>query len=266
MNAQGPNLFRGRARPLTLIGLQNALDSLGEHNITEREIWAVLRVETSGCGFYPDRRPVILFERHLFHRFTDGRFDDSPSADPISSPAPGGYGGGGDRQYVRLARAASLDRRAALEATSWGIGQVLGMNASVCGFGSAEEMALAMTTGEDAQLAAVAAFLRQAGLGPALAAHNWTEFARGYNGPNFRQNGYDLRLSVAVGKPAPDLRVRAVQMRLRYAGLNPGPVDGVLGTKTMTAILRYTKSRDLHDEIGLDELLADLEKEEEGPD
>jgi hypothetical protein len=39
------------------------------------EIWAVFSVETSGCGFLTDRRPKILFERHIFSHLTNGRYD-----------------------------------------------------------------------------------------------------------------------------------------------------------------------------------------------
>ncbi|MGG7377547.1 N-acetylmuramidase domain-containing protein, partial [Escherichia coli] len=38
-------------------------------------MWAVIHVESSGAGYQADRRPKILFERHVFHRLTGGRFD-----------------------------------------------------------------------------------------------------------------------------------------------------------------------------------------------
>jgi len=31
-------------------------------------LWAVITAETNGCGFLPDRRSKILFERHVFHK------------------------------------------------------------------------------------------------------------------------------------------------------------------------------------------------------
>jgi len=81
------------------------------------EIWSVLGVETSGCGFLPDRWPKLLFERHIFHRLTGGRFD---AEDPdVSQPTPGGYGRSGAHQYNRLAAAAiALNRGAALQSAS----------------------------------------------------------------------------------------------------------------------------------------------------
>ena len=40
--------------------------------VTIEELWAVISVETSGCGFLPSRKPKMLFERHVFHRYYTG--------------------------------------------------------------------------------------------------------------------------------------------------------------------------------------------------
>src|SRR5688572_27174943 len=91
--------FVGRSLPLSESGLQAAMDVLG---VGQAEIWTVLSVETHGCGFMADRRPVMLFERHVFHRRTAGAFDGAyPS---ISSPKAGGYLGGA-KEYERLGEA-----------------------------------------------------------------------------------------------------------------------------------------------------------------
>src|SRR5436309_13561217 len=116
-----PLPFQGTALALSSDGLADVATSLGVH---APEIWAVLSVETRGCGFLPDRRPQILFERHIFHRLTNGQFDDGD----ISDPSPGGYGPRGAQQYDRLNRAIAKDRTAALQSASWGIGQIMGMN------------------------------------------------------------------------------------------------------------------------------------------
>ena len=50
--------FTGGARPMTAGGFSDEADRLG---VKAAEIWAVLTVETRGCGFLPDRRPLILF-------------------------------------------------------------------------------------------------------------------------------------------------------------------------------------------------------------
>nr|MBP6798835.1 DUF3380 domain-containing protein [Luteimonas sp.] len=46
--------------------------------VEEAALKAVAEVESSGSGFLaaPDRRPKILFEGHVFHRLTAGRFSE----------------------------------------------------------------------------------------------------------------------------------------------------------------------------------------------
>jgi hypothetical protein len=108
--------FQGSALALSSDCLAEVAGSLGVH---APEIWAVLAVETKGCGYLPDRRPQILYERHIFHRLTRGQFDDGD----ISDRAPGGYGPTGVHQYERLTVAMAKDRIAALQSASWGLGR-----------------------------------------------------------------------------------------------------------------------------------------------
>src|SRR5512147_1186377 len=120
--------FTGAGTPLSEIGLNSAAEDVGAGLPA---LWAVMTVETRGCGFLPDRRPQILFERHVFHERTGGKY--SSRAPGISNPAAGGYGPAGAHQYDRLESAMQLDRKAALESTSWGLGQVMGFNAATAG-------------------------------------------------------------------------------------------------------------------------------------
>jgi hypothetical protein len=108
--------FKGTALPLDQEGISEVTGRMG---IKAVELWTVLTVETSGCGFLPDRRPKILFERHIFSRETESQFD-APNPD-ISDRTPGGYGAGGANQYSRLQQALALDRKAALRSTSCGV-------------------------------------------------------------------------------------------------------------------------------------------------
>jgi hypothetical protein len=228
--------FQGSAFSLSPNGLARACDAVGVH---AQEIWTILHVETLGCGFLSDRRPSILYERHIFHRLTHGAFDDGD----ISDLRAGGYGAEGAQQYNRLARAMSKDSSAALKSTSWGIGQILGENFADAGFGSVEEMVKAMSGSEDDQLAAMAGFLNHSGLAKSLQAHDWTTFARGYNGPNYAINRYDVRLNGEFqkfdGSALPDLEVRAIQLYLTYLDFQPGPIDGIAGVHTLGAYAQF---------------------------
>lgn len=209
------------------------------------ELWAVLAVETRGFGFLPDRRPQILFERHVFRDLTGGRFDFVCPA--VSHKEPGGYEGG-TREYSRLTAAINLDREAALKSASWGLGQIMGFNFRLAGFSTLDGMVAAMVESESRQLQALAMCIRAASLDGALLRRDWEAFARGYNGKDYKRNQYDARLAAAFAKFAagePDLRLRTAQAALLYLGMDPGPVDGFRGKRTSQAISQYQATRRL---------------------
>jgi hypothetical protein len=198
-----------------------------------------LAVETSGCGYLPDQRPQILYERHILHRLTQGKYDGSD----ISDSRAGGYGASGAHQYDRLAAAIAKDRTAALQSCSWGIGQIMGENHAQAGFADVEQMVAAMSESEDQQLAAMGNFLVSSRLNVPLQAHDWASFARGYNGVNYAINRYDIRLNGEFQKYSagalPDLNVRAAQLYLTYLGFHLDRIDGVAGKRTLSALADF---------------------------
>ena len=236
--------------PLTAQGIEACAARLSVH---PAEIWTVLHVETRGCGYFADRRPVILFERHIFSRKTGHRFD--AQAPDISNPQAGGYAGGVG-EHERLAKALALDEQAALESASWGLGQVMGFNATDLGYASAGEFVSRMMVSEDEQLAALAAFIQKNGLADALRKHDWATFARGYNGPGYEKNHYDKSLAEAyqhlTSRPLPDLGVREGQLLLMYLGFEPGSVDGALGPHTLAALHKFQGQNSLPTTSGFD--------------
>jgi hypothetical protein len=233
--------FTGVGKPLSQAGLDQAADAVG---VELPALWAVMTVETKGCGFLADRRPVILFERHIFHRRTDGKH--SAAAPEISDASAGGYGPSGDHQYQRLARAIGFDRKAALESASWGLGQVMGFNYAVAGHASAEAMVTAMCESEDAQFQAMINFIVGNQLAKHLQASDWGKFAYYYNGKDFQKNKYDEKLALAHARftagPLPSLKVRTAQLHLAYLGHAPGTVDGWFGSNTQKALIRFQKA------------------------
>jgi N-acetylmuramidase/Putative peptidoglycan binding domain len=239
-----PDEFIGKGLPIDDDALQDALDLAG---IGAAELWAVVTVETTGCGFLQDRRPKILFERHVFSRQTAHRYDISHPN--LSNDRPGGYGEGGAHQYDRLEQAIALDRPKALMSTSWGIGQVMGFNAPIVGYRDVEEMIVAMRVSEGNQLTAMARFLTAKQLERPLRAHDWPRFARGYNGPDYATNSYDTRLAAAYGRflhgGLPDIKIRSAQVFLLYLGYDPGPIDGVMGRLTRSALNEFQEEKRL---------------------
>jgi hypothetical protein len=220
------------------------------------EVWTVLSADNRGCGYLVDRRPIITYERHAFHKETKGRFS-SPENQEISSVRVG-EPVGGPREYDRLARALRLDARAALRSTSWGLGQVMGLHAEALGYGPVESFVSRMMESEDQQLGALTSFILHKRLDGALRTHDWVRFARGYNGPAYAVNQYDRRLAEAYAELSsgqmPDLLVREGQVRLKQLGFDVGTPDGYFSARTRSALNRFQQQQGLPLTSDFDEL------------
>lgn len=161
-------------------------------------VQAVADVETSGNAFDERGRPRILFERHYFHRFTNGRYDGSHPA--ISAATPGGYGKFSE-QYGKLEIAYGLDAEAALRSASWGRFQIMGDNHAAAGFASVRAFVAALVQSEAAHLDAFVAFVAaNRPMAEALRTRDWASFARRYNGPAYAKNCYDAKLADACAR------------------------------------------------------------------
>lgn len=242
--------FISTARPFNSEGMDRCCGVL---DVKAPEVWAVLTVETRGFGFLDDRRPRILFERHIFRRLTGGRFD---AVNPnLSNSNPGGYTGGAG-EYTRLEAAMELDQEAALKSASWGIGQVMGLNYGIAGFPSVDGMVEAMVNDEDSQLLAMANFIKSNNLDSALRQQDWAAFARGYNGVDFKRNEYDSKLAAAHARwetSLPDLDFRTAQAALKFLGIDPGPIDGLPGRHTRSALIDFQNAHALQPTGELDD-------------
>jgi len=166
-----------------------------------RSVKAVTAIEAPNGPFDIWGRPTLLFERHLFHRFTGGRHDRT--APDLSSANPGGYGRTSE-QFGRLERAYALDATAALRATSWGGFQILGDNYARAGFGTVDLFVRAMCQSAAQQLTAFVAFIQfSPALIRAIDNRRWADFAKVYNGPNYKINDYDNKLEKAYEAAQP---------------------------------------------------------------
>lgn len=161
------------------------------------EIETFLEVETKGKGFDSQGRPLILFERHWFHKLTKGRFDATHPH--ISNKTPGGYGPSA-AQYDRFSEAFALDPQAAMKSASWGLGQVMGFNHEIAGYSTVDDFVDAMKISEGKQLDAAIEFIIHNDLDDELRRHDWAGFARGYNGAAYKKNKYDTKLAAAYDK------------------------------------------------------------------
>jgi peptidoglycan hydrolase-like protein with peptidoglycan-binding domain len=157
-------------------------------------IHAVANIEAPRSGYLPSGRPTILFEAASFYKLTGGRFGVSNISSPTWNRS---LYKGGEAEYPRLAQAMALDRTSALKSASWGAFQIMGFNYQSAGFASVEDFVKAMYESEGNQLEAFIHFLQHSGLVDALRDKRWADFARGYNGPGFAENQYDVKLAAA---------------------------------------------------------------------
>jgi RHS repeat-associated protein len=150
--------------------------------------------ETGGKAYFKDGKLKILFERHYFSQATRGKFDKTNP--DISNPIQGGYGKYSE-QYPKLYRAISIDEEAAYYSVSYTGFQIMGKYFKELGYKSAKEFGEAMFNGsENVHLDALVSYLKN--VNPQLIGYlknnDWVNFARGYNGPSYYKNNYDVKM------------------------------------------------------------------------
>src|SRR5690606_21542098 len=180
--------FVGTARPLNEDDIQLVAGYLG---CQLAALKAVIAVESSGRGFAPDRRPIILNEPHIFWRELGAgeKRDKAVRAglaykNARSKPYPKTQ----EARYEWLKKSMTIDERAALRSCSWGLGQIMGFNHGRCGFSDVQSFVRAMMESEGAQLYAMARFIVSTDLQDDLRNLDWSGFARGYNGAGFAKH------------------------------------------------------------------------------
>ncbi|WP_299937952.1 N-acetylmuramidase domain-containing protein [uncultured Nitratireductor sp.] len=222
---------------------------------------AVAQVESGGQVSAMVRgraEPPIRFEGHYFDRRLSGAKQAAARAAGLASPEAGAVANPRSQaaRWALLKEAARIDRKAAYESVSWGVGQVMGAHWSWLGFADVEALVAEAREGLAGQMRLMLRYIEKAGLKEPLAAHDWARFARGYNGPGYRRNRYDRKLAQAYrayagkrveGRQAADgllkmgargEAVESVQTMLSAQGY-PVAVDGVFGRRTEEALKRF---------------------------
>jgi hypothetical protein len=177
-----------------------------ENGLAPASIKAVIKVESSGRGFYLNKRATILFEGHKFwgqlisKGFNPEEFQEGNEDILYKTWTTKHYSLDSKKEYNRLNRAIAIDEESALKSASWGMFQIMGFNYKLAGFDTVYEFVENMKISERNQLEAFFIFLKKGGCFKYLEAKEWTKFARCYNGSAFKKNGYDSKLKKAYFK------------------------------------------------------------------
>lgn len=189
-------LAAGPDTKLTPADIARAAASLGT---TPAHVRTVCDVEAAGAGFQ-DGLPKVLFEGHIFSRLTRHRYDATHSGISYPNWDASKYPKTQAGRYLQIVEAVGLDVDAGFSAASYGLFQILGSNFKAAGFPTAMAFVMAQCQCEGTQLDAFVSFLKSTHLDAALRTDNWAAFAKGYNGPAYRQNAYDTKLAAAFAR------------------------------------------------------------------
>ena len=249
-----------------------------EFGVPAAHVAAVMEVEAG--GFYDPCQ--IRFEGHYFDERLGPADRERARKAGLASPKVGGVKNpkSQEARYKLLDRACVINRQAAIESTSWGIGQVMGAHWKALGFASINALEMEARSGLEGQARLMMRYVKVFGLLDELREGRWSAFARGYNGPGYRKNAYDSRMADAAARiggrvaasdgmlrmGAKGAGVREIQGILARAGYavkvdgDFGPatrdavkalqgqlglvVDGVVGPKTMSAFATYRVAPD----------------------
>ncbi|MBO6816506.1 MAG: N-acetylmuramidase family protein [Rhizobiaceae bacterium] len=193
---------------------RQVVDYAGWFDVPEAHLRAVIEIEAAGRGSETSGALRHLFEPHVIWRNLQTganlQVRDLLKQHGHAYPdwRPGAYP---DNPYPRTDEVVALIAKhhpaglpAAIELTaracSWGLGQVLGENAELCGYASATDMVMHFRQSEANQLEGMLGFIKGAGLLDALRNGQWTKFALGYNGPKQGIHNYDGRLKAAAAR------------------------------------------------------------------
>jgi hypothetical protein len=218
------------------------LDTAGLLAIAEVESGGVAEWTVDGHSV-----PPIRFEGHYFYARLSGDKRAAAVAQGLASPAagaitnPSSYKG----RYDLLDRAVKIDRAAAYESTSWGLGQVMGANWHSLGYESVDEFVKEAQSGVAGQVELMIRFIMQNHLDDEIDRKDWDGFAKVYNGPRYAVNNYAGKMKAAYAKwygtltPDPITGIKKWQSDLIKLGYKVGVADGKVGPKTIAAVKAF---------------------------
>lgn len=246
--------------PETLV----AIDKIAaEIKVEPAVLRAVAQEESGGQAFAMvngRKMPLIRWEGHYFDQRLKGAQRAEARRLGLASPTAGKVKNPKSQpaRWAIVEKAMRINRQAALESFSIGVGQVMTAHWKVLGYKSVDEMIVTARGSVGGQIAVMAQYIVKFGLVDELQRKDFTAFARGYNGPGFAKHGYHTRIAKAYarfsGQPAVSkatgmlrmgskgARVRELQGLLVRAGY-PVKVDGDFGPTTKKAVAAFQRAQ-----------------------
>ncbi len=190
-----------------------------ESGIEPAALLAICKVESGGRVFAQidgKLEPLIRFEGYYFDRRLAGAKRRRARALGLASPTAGAIVNPRTQtgRWGLLRKAEAIDRRAARESVSWGLGQVMGAHWAWLGFRSVDELVAEARSGVVGQARLMVRYIRKADLVAVIETRDWAGFARRYNGPGYKKFSYDAKIASAYRMFAE-----------RYGGGPAAPVD-----------------------------------------
>lgn len=220
---------------------------------------AVAEIESAGhvyANVAGRDEPLIRWEGHYFDRRLTGSKRALARKQGLASSTAGGVKNPSSQaaRWQIVARASKIDKTAAMESFSIGLGQVMTAHWSKLGFSSPSEMVDHARKGAAEQINLMVRYVEEFGLVDELQRLDFEAFTRGYNGPGGIKAGYHTKMKAAyerrTGKPAVSdaagmlrmgstgPKVRELQALLLRAGYQV-KVDGDYGPATKSAVMAF---------------------------
>lgn len=213
-----PAPANGGGKPVDLLAAVKA--EAPAFGLDPKVVYAVLITESAGKTVDPKTGKVIIrFEPHVFAKLTArkklnkskvSKSEIEQHGAKVLNPGMAHINdgrsrkGGQDAEWETLARAQAIDSEAAIMATSWGLGQIMGFNYKAAGFKSAQEMLDMFASGVQGQVRGTLKFITSnPKMVRALQARDFPAFVAIYNGApagSTHNTGYVNRMQAALAK------------------------------------------------------------------
>ena len=200
-------IYQGRCRiSNSKIGDKDYEDAAKVLGVEVAVVKAVKDVEAGGAGYVFSNHPTILFESHVFWRelkkrgIVPSKYRDKEILNQTQKKGKAYYVGGVG-EYARLLKACLINTDAANASASWGLFQIMGNNYKACGCRTIDAFVKLMSKGEREQLMLFMEFIKNNdGMLNCLKKKDWEGFACRYNGSDYKDNNYHIKLQNAYNK------------------------------------------------------------------